>query len=134
MNPAALLKAAPWILIGLAVTWAVLERNGRKDALLANEIQKNQALADANAAWARVGKAQEAFDEQVAAGLAILNQKQREMEATVEDYRKAVAADPGGRVLLTPAELGALRMLASPRRDQAGGSAVRSSNTPAPVR
>ena len=133
MNPLALLKAAPWVLLGLAVTWAVLERNGRKDALIANEAQKNQSLSDANQAWSRVGKAQEEFDEQVAKGLAALTQKQRDMESTVEDYRKAVASDPGGRVLLTPAELAALRLLTAPRRDQAGRGAVRSPNASAPV-
>lgn len=134
MNPALLLKAAPWVLLALAVVWAGLERNGRQNAVLALSEQKNQYLEDANKTWRKVADAQEAYDAQVAAGLAKLNEKQRQMEATIEDYRKAVAADPGGKVRLTPAELAALRMLASPAGDKARGGAVSGADAPSRLR
>lgn len=129
------LRFAPWILMGLAVMWALWERDDRKDAELALANQKTQIVTDANNAWVKVDKAREGFDEQVAVGLAKINEKQRQMEATIDDYRKAVAADPGGRVLLTPAERAALRLLSSRAADNpAGGGAVRGADAPAPMR
>ena len=130
------LKLAPYAVIAGALAWGAWERDGRQRAEKRLVEQQNQQLRDANEAWAKVNTLRGEFDEQVAAGLAKLNETQRRLDGTIEDYRRAVASDPGGRVLLTDRERQRLRMLVGqpPAGLEAGGNPVRASDAPAPVR
>lgn len=114
--------------IGLGVAYGV-EKNWRKDAEKAVVEQQNRYLKDANEQWGKVAEARNQFDEAVRDGIGKMRVLQDSITAGSAEFQKLVAADPGGKVLLTPAELAALRVLASRRAgQQAGGTNLRPAN------
>lgn len=114
--------------VGLGLAYGV-EKNWRKDAEKALVEQQNQYLKDANEAWGRVAVARNEYDEAVREGLGKLRVLQDSISAGSAEFAKLVAADPGGKVLLGPGELAALRVLAQRRAgQQASGNTLRPAN------
>ena len=130
------LKLAPYAALAAALAWGAYERNGWQSAERRLLEQQNKYLVAANEAWNKVNNIRLAFDEDVAAGLAKINAKQRQLDGTIDDYRKAVASDPTGRTALTDRERQRLRLLVGqpPASLDPAASNVRTSDAPAPVR
>ena len=136
ISVATALKAGPYAALALALAWGAYERNGWQNAERRLLEQQNTYLKAANEAWNKVNTIRLEFDEDVAAGLAKINAKQRQLDGTIDDYRKAVASDPTGRTALTDRERQRLRLLVGqpPASLDPAASNVRTSNAPAPVR
>ena len=130
------IKAAPYAGLALALAWGAYERNGWQNAERRLLEQQNKYLVAANEAWSKVNRAREDFDAEVASGLAKINEKQRQLDGTIDDYRKAVAADPTGRTALTDRERQRLRLLVGqpPASLDPAARDVRTPNAFAPVR
>lgn len=136
ISVATALKLAPYAALAGALAWGAYERNGWQNAERRLLEQQNKYLVAANEAWSKVNRAREDFDAEVASGLAKINEKQRQLDGTIDDYRKAVAADPTGRTALTDRERQRLRLLVGQppaSLDPTAGN-VRTPNALAPVR
>lgn len=135
MNIALLLRLAPWALFALAIGWAVWERDGWQGAERRLVELKNEHLLEANTAWGKVERAREAFDAEIAKGLAVYNQKVRELDVLNDSYAKAVRADVASKISLTPAQRAALRLLEQPAAaDAPAGNTVRPADPRSSVR
>lgn len=130
------LKLAPYAGLALALAWGAYERNGWQNAERRLLEQQNKYLVAANEAWNKVNTLRLEFDEEVASGLAKINEKQRQLDGTIDDYRKAVASDPTGRTALTDRERQRLRLLVGqpPASLDPAAGAVRTPDASAPVR
>lgn len=119
----------------LSLAWGAYERDGWQRSERKYLTLKNAHLEDANKTWKKVGEAQENFDAQVAEGLAKLNDKRREVEGAYDAYMAAVLRSSSGKIPLAPDELSALKLLGGQTAGNSpGGSTVRATQPPAPVR
>ena len=130
-NPLASGLGLAAILIGLWGGWQYL---GRVEAEKALADQKLKILQDANDAWSELDGKRQAFEREVREGLANLRTTVSDLKAANTAFAAKVQSNANSRRALDPVERDALRLLATPGDDQAGGGAVRTPIPPSPVR
>ena len=130
-NPLASGLGIAAVLIGLWGGWQYL---GRVSAEKALADQKLKILQDANDAWSDLNDKRQAFEREVREGLATLRTTVSDLKAANTAFAAKVQSNANSRRALDPVERDALRLLAAPGGDPAGGGAVRAPVAPAPVR
>lgn len=119
------------ILLGLWGGWQYLGRVEAEKALAAQQLK---ILQDANDAWSDLNDKREAFEREVREGLATLRTTVSDLKAANTAFAAKVQSNANSRRALDPVERDALRLLAAPGGDPAGGGAVRTPVAPPPVR
>lgn len=130
-NPLASGLGVAAFLIGLWGGWQYLGRVEAEKALAAQQLK---ILQDANEAWSELDGKRQAFESEVRAGLATLRTTVNDLKAANTAFAAKVQSNANSRRALDPVERDALRLLASPGGDPAGGGAVRTPVAPPPVR
>ena len=130
-NPLASGLGIAVILLGLWGGWQYL---GRVEAEKALADQKLKILQDANDTWSELDGKRQAFEREVRDGLAALRSTVSDLKAANTAFAAKVQSNVNSRRALDPVERDALRLLASPGGDPAGGGSVRTPVAPAPVR
>jgi hypothetical protein len=130
-NPLASGLGVALILVGLWGGWQYL---GRVEAERALAAQQLKILQDANDTWSELDGKRQAFEREVLSGLSALRTTVSDLKAANTAFAAKVQSNANSRRALDPVERDALRLLATPGDDQAGGGAVRAPVAPAPVR
>jgi len=118
-------------LLGIWGGWQYLGRVEAEKALAAQQLK---VLQDANDAWSELDDKRQAFEREILAGLAALRTTVSDLKAANTAFAAKVQSNANSRRALDPVERDALRLLAAPDGDPAGGGAVRTPVAPSPVR
>lgn len=130
-NPLASGLGVAVMVVGLWGGWQYLGKVRAEKALVEQQIKM---LKDANDTWAELDVKREQFQREVLEGLANLRTTVNDLREANTAFAAKVQSNVNSRRALDPVERDALRLLATPDSDKAGGGSVRPPFASPPVR